>query len=198
MSRLLLIAVCLPFLLSPEPLHAQDDDDTFALGLGLRQSTVVTEDDLFNSLAPRVYFAFLASEDIMVEPSLGLFRFSREAEGEFGTSRSTLTTFRAGIGFLFLNDAGVDGRTYWGPRVGVGRLSEDSEFSGTSTSNERWDLSLALVVGGEYFLVPGFSLGGEVGAEVTRIGDDDDDDGTDDTSSVFGTLAELRLRWYPR
>lgn len=66
---------------------------------------------------------------------------------------------------------------------------------GGGADSERWDLSLALVAGGEYFLVPALGLGGEIGLEYTRVGDDGT--GDDQTASLISTLAELRLRWYP-
>ena len=59
-------------------------------------------------------------------------------------------------------------------------------------------LLIAGVVGGEYFLVPGFSLGGEVGLNYLRMGDEDNDGpgGAETDASMIGIGTEFRVRWY--
>ena len=194
MRRSLLLALLAPLAFAP-PLQAQDDG--FALGMGLRHLAVLSEDDLFDVLAPQVYFTIRGSESLMVEPSLGIFRFSNRYEDDFGSTDFTLTVLRLGLGFLFTSPAGGDGSLYWGPRIGVGRVSESSSVSGPSSDTRRTDFSLAGVAGGEFFVVPRLGLGGEVGLEYTRIGDDGSGSG-ERTLSSFATIAELRLRWYLR
>ncbi|HUG41201.1 MAG TPA: hypothetical protein VMM12_11985 [Longimicrobiales bacterium] len=199
MPRLPLVAALAAALSAPfaAPAVAQQSEDAFALGLGLRSTPIIFDDDFLTSFAPRVYFAFPAGGRIILEPSFGLFRVSRKAESDAGSSSFSASAVNLAVALLFASDAGSDGRLYWGPRVGVVRSAFESEFSGgPRNSSQRLDLQLAAVTGGEFFLVPRLGLGGEVGLEWTRTGDDDGP--ADESGSILGTTAELRLRWYLR
>lgn len=123
-------------------------------------------------------------------------------EETFGgqTQKNTATVYRVGAGVLFTRDAGADGRAYVGPRVGLIRMSSEQEGDLTDRSESRMDVLLSLVAGGEYFLAPGFSLGGEVGLEWVHIGDTDitptPDVDVEEDMSLLRTVTGLRVRWY--
>jgi hypothetical protein len=121
---------------------------------------------------------------LVLEPEFGFVRF-RDTQGQFDETFSILTL---GAGLLFeIGESGAD-RIYAGPRLGIARISEYDEGPGTPTDESTTTLWLAGVLGGEFFLKPRFSLGGEVGLEWLEL---DDPDG-----SVLATTAEFRVRWY--
>jgi hypothetical protein len=120
----------------------------------------------------------------VLEPEFGFVRF-KDTEGEFDETFSLLTL---GAGLLFeIGDLGPD-RIYAGPRLGVAHISESDEGPGAPSDDSTTSLWLAGVLGGEFFLKPQFSLGGEVGVEWLERGDPD--------RSVLATTGEFRVRWY--
>ncbi|MEX1256877.1 MAG: hypothetical protein WEG36_04580 [Gemmatimonadota bacterium] len=69
-------------------------------------------------------------------------------------------------------------------------MSDSVEGPGVDDDDSNTNLWVAGVVGGEFFLKPRFSPGGEVGHEWLDVGDDSDSD-----ESVLATTAESRVRW---
>jgi hypothetical protein len=165
---------------------AQAPGGSIGLGVGV-QSTVLIDEALI-SLAPVFYVPIMLTDAVMLEPGIGLLRFSQDNDA----TESTQTFLSLGTGILFIVSHGDDGRIYVGPRVGIRRFSSETESGTVEVETDNTNLSLAGVVGGEYFLKRGFSLGGEIGVAWNEIGDDD----ADEDASLVNTIAEFRVRWY--
>lgn len=182
---------------APAPAAAQDHDQ--GLGLALRTTlAVTTEGNLLSLYAPTIYFTGVSDDRFMFEPSLAVFRFRSEESTDTEEYSTTVSAIRLGVGFLFLSESGEAGRIFWGPRAAVTWNSRSDEGPGVSNDDSFTDLSAALVTGGEYFIVPRFGLGGEIGLQYTRLGSPDYGSSVDETRSVLSTVGELRVRWYFR
>jgi hypothetical protein len=156
------------------------------VGLGLGLSSALFG-EFQGQFAQSVYVPISLTDRVLLEPEVGLVRFSEE-DGEFDETGTLLVL---GAGVLFeIADSGDD-RIYAGPRAGIVRFSTSSEGPGGETDDSTTNLSLAGVFGGEYFLKDRFSLGGEVGLEWLDLSDDSDAEG-----SLISTTAEFRVRWY--
>lgn len=179
------------------PAAAQEHDQ--GIGLALRTNAAITgETTALSAFAPTLYYTAVSSDRFMFEPSLALFRYHYEESSDTQTYSTTVSALRVGIGFLFLSESGEAGRIYWGPRAAIAWNSRSDEAPGASDDDSFTDLSAALVTGGEYFLVPRFGLGGEIGLEYTRLGAPDYGASIDETRSILATVAEFRVRWYFR
>jgi hypothetical protein len=162
------------------PAEAQE----IGIGVGIRSSFI---SDVQSLLAPTVYVPIVVTDRLMVEPEVGLVRASEEDDG----LDETVTFLTIGGGLLFeIGDMG-EHRIYAGPRLGIVRASFSEELDGGGEfSDSNTNLFLAGVLGGEFFLEPNFSLGGEAGVRYQGTGDDDSD------GSLITTTAEFRVRWY--
>jgi hypothetical protein len=196
LRHLILGALIAAALATAGPAGAQDV--RVGLGIGI-QPTLLTDD--FGALfAPRFYLPIQLGDRLIVEPSFGLFRVSQSAtDGPFSYETSG-QLLRLGVGLLVLGPAGQDGRVYFGPRAGMVRMASEYSSDGFSESQSRTDLVLAAVAGGEFFLLDRFSLGGEVGLEYVREGDESGSGASsvDSDGSMLRTTSELRVRWYLR
>lgn len=198
--RRLAVLLALAALL-PASVQAQGSG-SIGLGLGLQNSNILLDEEfeVLGSLTPNVYVPIVIGNGIIVEPGIGLLRIKRTEESEFGDSEFTLTAMRLGVGVLFVLASPERGRIYAGPRVGVMRLKSVSEFEGDDSETSRMDLLFSAVLGGEFFLMPAFSLGGEAGLTYLSMGDTEFDpeppvdENEDVTLLSLGT--EFRVRWY--
>jgi len=153
------------------------------IGVGIRSSFISEVQGL---LTPTVYVPIVLTDRLMVEPEVGLIRASEDDDG----SDETVTLLMIGAGLLFeIGDLGED-RIYAGPRLGLVRASFSEDFEGGEFSDSNTNLFLAGVLGGEFFLQPNFSLGGEAGLRYLDTGADGSD------GSLLTTTAEFRVRWY--
>lgn len=179
--RLVGSALCV-LILAPAA-AAQQLEPRQGFGIGFRGETVFADDDeVVRTMTPVAYVATPIGDDILLEPSITLaMRHVQKTE--------TLTSFRVGLGVLFMNPQGSTGRSYWGPRIAVGRLGVNPLAQGT-TSDAEMDVSGALVGGVEYLVASDLAMGGEAGLEYRQFG------GVSNWTSIFQVLAELRLRWY--
>jgi hypothetical protein len=174
----------------------------WGLGLGLQQASVFPEDEigLLSAVAPTVYVPIVLPGGMMVEPGLGLFRV-REEDSEFDET-ATYTAVRASVAVLFALATPERGRFYVGPRVGVLRLTSVFEAEGDDGEVKRNDLFVAAIAGGEGFVTPALSLGGEASLNYYSLGETeyDPDPGfeDDDDMSTLSLGAEFRVRWYIR
>lgn len=163
----------------------QQVQDQVGLGLGLVNTSLANLD---TALMPVIYAPLVISAHFMIEPGFGMVRLS-ESDDNFD---ETLTALTLGVGFLYLMPLGDSDRLYVGPRVGFVRLSESFSGPGVDEDDSSNNLWLSGVVGGEFFLRPRFSLGGEVGVrwlDASAGGDELD-------SSILSTTTEFRVRWY--
>lgn len=177
------------------PLTAQDR--SFGFGVGLQSANLMADDiGVLALFAPQAYLTIGLSDALLLEPSFGTLS-ARSESGEYSDSQ---TYYRLGIGLLLLRELDGDGRWYFGPRLGLLRISSETDGAFFEDSMKRTDLALAGVVGGELFLGESFSLGGEMGIEWIRRGDPEitpeppvDDD---ETGGLLRTVTELKFRWY--
>jgi hypothetical protein len=162
------------------PAEAQE----IGIGVGVRSSFI---SNVQSPLTPTIYVPIGVTDRIMIEPELGIIRLSEEDDG----FDETLTFLTIGAGLLFeIGDMG-EHRIYAGPRLGIVRTSFSEELDGGGEfSDSTTNLFLAGVLGGEFFLEPNFSLGGEAGLRYQGTGDDESD------GSLITTTAEFRIRWY--
>lgn len=170
------------------------------LGLGLQNLSIAVDDEfgILTAVTPQVYVPIELSGSMILEPGIGFIRFHEETDSDFGDMEGTFTVLRLGAGLLFVHARPERGRIYVGPRLGITRFSSEVEIDGEEADDDsRTDLFLAGVAGGEFFLMPAFSLGGEVGLSYTRAGDDEDD-AADSSASVINMITEFRIRWYFR
>ena len=197
--RRLAIAVVLCALL---PVSAEAQDGTLGLGLGLSNQTLVLDEELgfVSSLTPTVYVPFVIGNGIMIEPGVGFFRAKRSEDDEFGDADYTLTAMRLGAGVFFMFATPERGRIYAGPRVGVIRMKSTADFGGEDFEESRMDLFFSAVLGGEFFLMPAFSLGGEAGLTYLSMGETEEEPEPDFEEEVEMSMlslgTEFRVRWY--
>ena len=179
---------------------AAQDAGSWGFGVGLQQTSIVFDDDLFlaNAIAPTIYVPFVLNDRLMIEPGIGLWRMSREG-GDFDPD-VTSTALRASVGLLISIAEPERGRFYAGPRIGLLRLASKYEFEGDDGEMTRMDLFAAAVAGGEAFLTPSFSLGGEASLNYYTMGETeyDPDPGfeVNDDASLLSIGGEFLIRWY--
>ena len=181
---------------------AQEPGRTFGLGMGLEPLSLIDEGSVVAAAAPSLYMPFMVTETVMLEPSLGLTRVSDEQTDGATTYSSSMSVWRLGLGVLLTRPFGPEGRGYFGPRIGLVRMSQSEESGTFDYSEDRLNLTLAGVTGAEFFLAEQFSLGGEVGLEYVHFGQPDVEPepsvDIESDGSALRTVSELRLRWYFR
>ena len=177
------VVASIALLLTLGTITPADAQERIGIGIGVRSSLI---SDVQNLLTPTVYVPIVVSDRFTVEPEVGIVRVSEE-EGDVD---ETVTFLTVGAGLLFgIGDLGDD-QIYIGPRVGLLRTSFSEEVDGGEFSDSNTNMFLAGVLGGEFFLQPSFSLGGEAGLRYLDTGSDGSD------GSLFATTAEFRVRWY--
>ena len=188
-------------LAAPVTLEAQQSTNSFGFGLGLQELSIVGFDEgATTRFTPLVYVPIMVSERMMLEPGIGYTRLNTSIDSDFGSQEETTSVLQLNAGLLFMIVPADRGRVYAGPRVGIVRFSVEQEFDGASDEFKRTDLFLAGVLGGEFFLLPAFSLGGEASLNYLRMGepDTDGDTGAEVDGSLISLGAEFRVRWYIR
>jgi hypothetical protein len=161
--------------LSAQDALSQERDTRVGLGIGV---TTVSLAEVEALMMPRVHLPVVVDERWMFEPALGFLRVSDDDSSE------TLLGVDVG-GFLLLGSA-AEGRVYVGPRLGLLRVSGSVDVPGVSDPDSQTNLTLAGLIGGEYFLGSNFSLGGEAGVRWIEL-----DDG-----NLVSTVSSFRIRWY--
>lgn len=169
------------------------------VGMGLQQSAVVlVEEPAATAVTvPQIYVPVVLGR-LTIEPGIGLYRFSEEAEDGF--SSFAANALRLSVGGLLTIARHDRGQVYAGPRLGILRLRSRYELDGEPTDYRRTDLFVSGVLGGEGFVTPAFSLGGEASLDFLRLGDSEyePDPGIEDEfdQSLISIGAEFRVRWY--
>lgn len=211
LTRLFLLAM-----LAGPPLAAQDapppaparSPGAIGIGVTLNPSVLLSFDETEFLMLPGLN-TFLVpiriNRRLTLEPEIGVFRYSTESSGSSGSSSSDFTNLRLGVGALtsFRTRGGLT--PYVGPRVGVVRNRSHSRFSGSGggtdyrTSRDDWYASA--VLGAQYHFSPHFSLGGEVQATRTSIGQEEESPppgfpSPDTKFVVIGTSGLVMLRWF--
>ena len=181
---------------------AQEPGRTLGLGIGLEPLSLIDEGSLVAAAAPSLYVPFMVTENVMLEPSLGVTRVSDEQTDGTTSYSTTMSAWRLGLGAFLTMPVGPEGRGYFGPRIGLVRMSQSEESGTFDFSQDQLNLTFAGVTGAEFFLAEQFSLGGEVGLEYIHMGEPDVEPepsvGIEADGSALRTITELRLRWYFR
>lgn len=119
-------------------------------------------------------------DDLRIEPEIGYYRASQEADfdrGDFGGQKTTVVAsgLRLGAGVAWAFEVAERTWAYVGPRFGVVLRDESQEMEVEGESQEvtlsSTDLWIGLGLGGEAFLTPGFSVGVEGQLNYYSLGD---------------------------
>ena len=173
MTRLLRLAAALAVLAAAGSAAAQERPQ---LGLGI---SIVPLEAAGAIPTVEVYVPLMIAPNFRLEPSLGIF--TNDPSGG-GVERSDITL---GVGAFFVNRIAPQADMYVGGRLKLNFASEDNGVVDDSDT----DVLLAGAVGGEYYLVPKFSIGMEAQLGLYSLGDV-----SGDSSGFFTTgLAFLRV-----
>jgi hypothetical protein len=125
-----------------------------------------------------------------LEPSLGIGRYSIDG-GPKGSD------FNLGCGLLVPLKAGRTLSVYAGPRLFLGFVSAKQQAAGGTFSDSGVDLTLAGVLGAEWFADPHFSIGAEARLSYVLLSDLTDAGVVlRDGATVFATSGHVVFRIY--
>ena len=202
-TRIFWLVIAVMLVTVPEAV-GQDVGRTFGIGLSISTGDLFfAEDpeDVGTGFLPLglgdIYLSINASDQIKVEPQLGLFRYSQEYEQDQFRSKETVTVWRLGTGVFYRIPATESLSAYVGPRFLILWNTRSAEFNGDSNDVKRTDFAIGAALGGEYFFSGHFSLGGELQVNYVAIGEPDSlDDSVDLSTSLISNNGVIFLRWY--
>jgi hypothetical protein len=171
-------------------LHAQTDIRRVGLGMAI---TSIGAGGAYG-----IYVPLALSSRVRLEPELAVSIDSYAIDAG-GTVQEVQNQYvQVGVGLFRLVDAGTSTKVYIGPRAGIAWSHQ--KRTDEVTGDEAWDALdwfVAAAAGGEYFLAPRFSLGGEVRLGFYQAGEANGS-GTPlfTYGSRFTTGAGAFVRWY--
>jgi hypothetical protein len=184
------LAVTLPAAAAEEKATAQAEKARLSVGLSLTP---------FDLTTAQVTSPVPATTDILVgfdlgafrlEPSLGIGRYSIDG-GPKGSD------FNLGCGLLVPLKTGRTLAVYAGPRLFLGFVSAKQQNAGGTFSDSGVDLTLAGVMGAEWFADPHFSIGAEARLSYVLLSDLTDAGVVlRDGATVFATSGHVVFRLY--
>lgn len=184
------LAVALPAAAAEEKAVAQAEKAKLSVGLSFTP---------FDLTTAQVASPVPATTDVLVgfdlgafrlEPSLGIGRYSIDG----GPKGSDLNL---GCGLLVPLKTGRTLSVYTGPRLFLGFVSAEQQTAGGTFSDSGVDLTLAGVLGAEWFADPHFSIGAEARLSYVLLSDLTDAGVVlRDGASVFATSGHLVFRVY--
>lgn len=181
MKKLTLALAALAF---AAPAFAQQHDTAGRPTVGIGVSIVPIETGSFTFPTVEVYVPIRLAPQLRLEPSLGIQTANRpNGSGAPDTSDVTI-----GLGVFYVQQLAAPLDLYAGGRLKLNFASWDSNVSNASDSST--DVVLAAALGGEYYLVPKFSVGleGQLGYYSRS------EASIDEASGFFTTgLAFMRL-----
>lgn len=159
MVRKLTLAVTTLALLAAAPAaHAQAAGDRHQFGLGIGANA--SFGDTIGAFPFELYFPIRIAPQVKIEPSLGF---------QTGDSDTTdFSEFMLGVGVFAVKRVSAPVDLYYGGRLKLDFVSRDN---GPGTNVDGTDFYLAGAAGGEYFVVPQFSLGLEANLGYYSLGD---------------------------
>ncbi len=182
-------------------------------GIGLGISMDVTNSN--GGRPVRIRVPLRISRHVLLEPGFGFLlsslRNQSVTNGNISqSSTSSVHLWDWSLAAYYLVPAGDRLRAYVGPRIALQHFSDDETLTTTGLppipfSIKRGDKLLSGVVGAEFFVLPRFTLGGEISLTYIDVGDVDVQPspgpigvflGTVDHGQVFGTSGEITFRWY--
>lgn len=125
---------------------------------------------LSGSVGGTVYVPINLMDKIRIEPGIGLVNASKESKGTTATTKSSASAITLTIGALYMMRPAETFVGYVGPRLGVVMNSGDTDNGTVSSKSSHTDILASLVIGGEHFFSPRFSLGAEAAVGIAMIG----------------------------
>ncbi len=142
MKNAVRIALALSALALAVPASAQQQQARPQIGIGVSVTT--------SQFAPEIYVPIRVAPELRIEPSIGLL--TSDISG--GTNRSD---FVLGVGVFWVKPVAAAADMYLGGRLKLDFAKTDNGVTSESDTN----VTIAAALGGEYYLVPHFSLGVE-------------------------------------
>lgn len=211
--RLLVLSVVTAVLASP--LDAQSKTSRVGVGVSLDVTPTgewsLFEEFRFPGRTGNIHVPIQVSRNLRLEPMLGYAHEHQRSTSGGSSLDVSATLWRLGIGVLYQLPAKGDFRAYAGARLGLRHRSqklrqEDPSFPTATSKAWQNDKFLAAVFGGEFFLSPHFSLGGEAQLSYTDLGDIKlsqtppnpfPPTNIGESGSELETAGLVTVRWYP-
>lgn len=199
---------------SNSPSKSSSDASQFAFGIGVgitpsslesRSIFGISDNNALSSAVLPISLLFVLdiNELIRLEPEFGInSQTTNQTGASSGDKSSTLQSFKAGLGVLFKSKITSSSQAIFGLRGGYLSLSQSTEASGSTpaTSVSRPFITMAGVVGGEYYLARQFSLGAEINIGYISVGELTSEPASQSTTKVTGsgffTNAQISARFY--
>ena len=217
-SMAIITAFCIA-LLAPSTASAQDSEQPF-VGLGVRiQDPFSTQ--IANSIGTgtslNVFVPINVLSNFRLEPDIGFGRTSQTEEAFDNDGDLVLRTdeiasvFRLGVGGFYMLSPGERTNIYFGGRLGFLRFNgeERRDLVNVSDGEERVyvkrnDLVLTVASGGEAYITPYLSIGGEFALDIISQGDPNvqrdppqqNNNNVVQTGSAILPNGALFIRWF--
>ena len=187
---------------------SQEEKGRLGLGVSLNPTALFSGSTTSTVFLPvgltDIYLTLDNGKGFRLEPEFGIYSTSSESStgapyASSSSSSASLIRIGTGVFGMFLRDSSFN--AYAGPRVGVLLTSQTSQ-SGTSpeTTTSESDIYVGFSLGGEYYLSPHFSLGGEVQLNYIKFGEPKRDPASTtlstSTRSMYTNNAVMFFRWY--
>jgi hypothetical protein len=198
------------------PVAAQAPAQRFGVGVSLDMTptssfTILGGSPILEARTGNIHFPVRVSRRLRIEPMLGYAKETQKSTSSGSSNSSSFSTLRFSVGLTWLLPRGSDFQLYAGPRLGLWRRRAQDKttapgfpaFSQTASQTNKF---LSGVFGGEYFVTPSFSVGGEAQLTWTSFGDIDislsppnpaPPPPTDLSGSKWETAGLIVVRWFP-
>ena len=171
-------------------------DSNVQFGIGVL-FTNLWQDWLYDGHIPTIFVPININNKIKIEPELSFYKTKDDDDYD----KRVQTIMRMGVGIFGIINY-EKAHMYYGMRAGYlvstiklkykdpGYYDEDKE-----TTSKR--ILFGPAVGGEYFFISHFSVGGEVGFRMTAYTENEDGAGFPfQDNDIAGTIANIFLRFY--
>lgn len=214
-SAVIISALCVA-LLTPSIASAQEGEQPF-IGLGVRiQDPLSTQvaNSLGSGTSLNVFVPINVLPMFRLEPDVGFGRTSQTIEsfnnnGDFASRRDEINSvFRLGVGGFYMLSPSERTNIYFGGRFGFLRSSEETRQDNDNgpiqyTYIKRNGVVLTVASGGEAYITPYLSIGGEFALDFISQGDPNvqydpprQTPDTETTGSAILPNGALFIRWF--
>ncbi len=178
---------------------SQQSQGRVGIGLGMPVNQLGQLLGIFGgsaSVEPQIFVPINISANLRIEPQLGYFRISDDADDTDDSS------FTLGAGVFFVKPVVQQTQLYLGGRLAVNWTRDEDRTSSTNVDKtEQTNVTIAGVFGGEYLPSPWFSVGAEAQLAYTALGDPETTNSagvsvTGQGGSIFSTVGLMFLRVY--
>ena len=195
--------------------QAQTPPQRFGVGVSLDMTPTsgfaVGAGPAFEARTGNIHLPIGVSPTFRIEPMMGYARDSRKSSSPTSSFSESFSILRIGVGFLYVMPRSASFHLYAGPRLGIWRLRSEEKstspgFPTFSQTAKQTNKFLSGVFGGEYFIIPAFSVGGEAQLTYTSYGDVDNSSspppppgspGSEFSGSKVETAGLIVVRWFP-